>query len=347
MITRRNLLLSLPAMAAASRATMAQSASPTIRLRAFNHVTIRVSDFKRSLDFYQGLFGMAIQGRQGATVSLRIGSGPQHIGMSAAGANEKVGIHHFCMTVDGFNVDGFNVDRILKILAARGVTPRGPADGAVAPLKSFVRMRHEAEGGGKEGTPELYFTDQDGILLQLQDASYCGGSGPLGNVCLAKLEPLPRKGLLAVRDLSHVTVNVSDQARALTFYQGLFAMPIQAHQGATPLLKIGPGRQFLALSGGRANGPARTLGPAHACLFVEGFQLDKVLKALADVGVKPAGDARGAVGPMMSYVRMRGEEAGGAKGGTPELYLSDPNGILLQLQDVSYCGGSGYLGEVC
>jgi catechol 2,3-dioxygenase-like lactoylglutathione lyase family enzyme len=319
-------------MAATSRA-MAQPANSTIRLRAFNHVTIRVSDFERSLEFYQGLFGMPIQGRQGATVSLRIGSGPQHFGMKAAGANEKAGIHHFCMTVEGFNVD-----RILKILAARGVTPKGPADGAAAPLKSYVRMRHEAEGGGKEGTPELYFTDQDGILLQLQDASYCGVSGPLGNVCLSKPEPLPRKGLLAVRDLSHVTVNVSDQVRSLAFYQGLFAMPVQAHQGATPLLAIGSKRQFIALSGGRPNAAARTLGPAHACLFVEGFQLDKVLKTLANFGVKPRGDTSGPVGPMTSYVRMRGEEAGGAKGAPRGAFrVNSPNQIstwLSQLADV-------------
>ncbi len=44
---------------------------------------------------------------------------------------------------------------------------------------------------------------------------------------------------------------------------------------------------------------------------------------------------------------MRTEERGGAKGGTPELYFTDPDGILMQIQDVTYCGGSGTLGEVC
>jgi len=329
-------------MAAVSTAT-AQSGSAAIRLRKINHVTVRVSDLKRSLEFYQSLFGMAIQSRQGATVGLRIGAGPQHIGMSVAAPNEKIGIHHFCMTAEGFHVD-----RVLKILANHGVTPRGEGVGIPGPLKSYVRMRHEAEGGGKEGSPELYFTDQDGILLQLQDVSYCGGAGPLGNVCLTKPEPAPRKGLLAVSDLSHVTLNVSDQARSIAFYQELFQMPVQAHQGPSPILAVGSGPQFLALSGRGANSAApRTLGPAHACLIMEGFNVDKVLKALADVGVKPREDATAPLRPLMSYVRMRGEEAGGAKGGTPELYFSDPDGILLQLQDVRYCGGSGYLGEVC
>jgi hypothetical protein len=34
-------------------------------------------------------------------------------------------------------------------------------------------------------------------------------------------------------------------------------------------------------------------------------------------------------------------------GTTAEVFLSDPDGISLQLQDVSYCGGSGALGNVC
>ena len=49
----------------------------------------------------------------------------------------------------------------------------------------------------------------------------------------------------------------------------------------------------------------------------------------------------------MHYVTLRMENRGGAPGGTPELYFTDPDGILLQLQDVRYCGGAGKLGEVC
>ena len=46
-------------------------------------------------------------------------------------------------------------------------------------------MRMENRGGAKEGTPEFYFTDPDGLVIQLQDVTYCGGGGVLGNVCLA------------------------------------------------------------------------------------------------------------------------------------------------------------------
>jgi hypothetical protein len=50
---------------------------------------------------------------------------------------------------------------------------------------------------------------------------------------------------------------------------------------------------------------------------------------------------------FMHYVSLRMPERGGVEGGTPELYFTDPDGILLQLQDVSYCGGGGYLGSEC
>jgi len=63
--------------------------------------------------------------------------------------------------------------------------------------------------------------------------------------------------------------------------------------------------------------------------------------------VKPRGDATAPAKPLTSWVRKRGEDAGGAKDGTPELYFTDPDGITIQLQDVSYCGGSGHLGNIC
>ena len=110
-------------------------------------------------------------------------------------------------------------------------------------------------------------------------------------------------------------------------------MPIQTHQGAGALLAVSPRRQFIALAGGSGASQA-TANIAHGCFTMEGFNPDKVTKALTDYGVK-------------SYVTMRMEDRGGAKGGTPELYFTDPDGILMQIQDVTYCGGGGYLGEVC
>jgi catechol 2,3-dioxygenase-like lactoylglutathione lyase family enzyme len=325
--TRRTVLRSLAALASASRLMGQGSSEPSIRVRALNHMTLFVSDPKRSVEFYQGLFGMPIQVRQGNSALLRIGPGPQYIALATAGPNRNPGIDHFCMTVEGFDTD-----RELRILAEHGIA-RSDAAGA---LKAWTRMR------GK--TLEFYLGDPDGLVVQLQDPRYCGGGGALGDVCPATPEPSPRKGLIALRDLSHFTLNVSDAKRSRDFYQGLFGMRVQAYQGAMPVLAVGPGPQFLALGGGGTN---RAPAIAHACMTMEGFEPVKVLKLLADFGIKPRGEARGPAGPMVSYVSMRMEDRGGAKGGTPELYFTDPDGIVMQLQDVSYCGGSGYLGEVC
>jgi catechol 2,3-dioxygenase-like lactoylglutathione lyase family enzyme len=340
-LSRRDLLLSLPALAMARR-VLAQATDPPIRVRALNHMTLAVSDPQRSVAFYQGLFGMPIQARQGATTLLRIGPGPQFLAVSKARAAPE--INHFCMTVDGFNVD-----RILKVLADRGITRSdtagasnaGGGGSSAGPMKVRVRMRGPEAGGAKEGTAEIYVADPDGIVVQLQDASYCGGAGALGSVCAATPEPPPARGLIAVRDLSHFTIGVSNAERSNAFYRELFGLRIQAHQGPAPLLGVG-GVQFIMFTA-----PPRPPRIDHLCLNMAGFDPDKVLKTLETYGIKPRGNATGPAGPLVSYVSMRMENRGGAPGGTPELYFTDPDGILVQLQDVSYCGGGGYLGNLC
>jgi len=356
-MSRRDLLRLLPALGLFPTRAIEQSASPAIRVRALNHLTLAVSDPKRSVDFYQGLFGMPVQARQGATTLLRIGSGPQFLAISAAGANAAPAINHFC-----FTVDGFNVDRILKTLADRGISRSDTAGssnaggggsnaGPLEKLTARVRMRGPEAGGAKEGTPELYFTDPDGIVVQLQDASYCGGAGVLGNVCAAAPERPPKPGLLTVRDLSHFTIAVSNAERSNAFYQDLFGFSIRSHQGPAPTLAVGPGVQFVMMTGGagagRGGAPPRPPRIDHACLNMDGFDTEKILKTLDMYGIKPRGTAPGPAGPLTSYVTMRMENRGGAPGGTPELYFTDPDGLLIQLQDVSYCGGGGYLGNVC
>ena len=67
---------------------------------------------------------------------------------------------------------------VLALLAAAQASA-----GPVGPLRHYISMRMENRGGAPEGTPELYFTDPDGLLMQLQDTKYCGGGGYLGDAC--------------------------------------------------------------------------------------------------------------------------------------------------------------------
>ena len=342
-INRRQLLLSIPGLALAPRfvpGLFAQAAAAPLRVRGINHIGIAVADAKRSVDFYQGLFGMPVRGRQGSMTLLQMGAGPQFLAIAPAPSGAAPSITHYCL-----GVDGFSLDRALAALAAHGVQK---AD-AIGPMKALVESRGPDMNGAKGGTAELSFGDPDGIVCQLQDAGYCGGAGPLGTVCGAP-ERAP-KGLLALRDYSHLTIFSTDSARTNKFFTDLCGFSIRSYQGPTaPTLAVGPTVEFLMFTGGgpgRAGAPPRPASINHACMNMDGFKPDAVVMALESFGLKPREGAQGAVGPLRHYISMRMENRGGAPEGTPELYFTDPDGLLMQLQDSKYCGGGGYLGDAC
>ncbi|MDA1371735.1 MAG: VOC family protein [Proteobacteria bacterium] len=336
-ISRRTFVNSMATLAAAfgmgGKTVLAAQNSPAIPISAINHMTLAVSDPAASLAWYQGLFGLPIAARQGGTVVLRIGDGPQFMAISSTPSNNP-GIDHYCLAVDNFDHT-----EAVRILAENGVE----AANASGPMQSRVRMRGEEFGGAPGGTPELYFGDPDSIVIQLQDTNYCGGAGLLGENCLSTPEPVPTKGLLSIREFNHFTLYVSDQTRSIQFYQGLFGMPIDTYQGALPVLRVGSGNQFLALS----SQPARAGRIDHVSLAVDDFDVDRLFSLLESYGLTILGEAGGSSLPLQAYVTMRGADRGGAVEGTPELYFTDPDGIKIQLQDSSYCGGNGYLGDEC
>ena len=214
-------------------------------------------------------------------------------------------------------MDGFDADRVMKILDAHG-------------LKGHVRMRADS-------TPpvaELKFNDLDNVIVQIQDTRYCGGSGSLGSRCVNKAAPaFSGPPPIPVRTLNHFTIMVADVPRAVAFYQRVFGMRLQYSQGTEadwsrkiiPIVGIQNGPQFLAFATSRDGGRID-----HFCLGVEHFDSADVVKRLAAHGVKAA-------------VRMRAD----SNPPSEELTFRDPDNILVQLQDVSYCGGEGRLGERC
>src|SRR5262249_38906528 len=196
----------------------------------------------------------------------------------------------------------------------------------------------------KDGTTELFFGDPDGLTVQLTDVKYCGGAGALGDAC-TNPEPSSKKGLIAVKDLNHFTINESDGTRSNAFYQELFGLHVRSRQGAASGLGVGPGAMFVMFAGGVGGRGATNAAPRpasinHVCMNMENFNPDNVLKILASYSISARENAQGPVGPMKSYVSLRMENRGGAPEGTPELYFTDPDGLLIQLQDVSYCGGA-------
>src|SRR5688572_20226276 len=374
-INRRNFLAALPALAIAPRVLAQSAAAPPFRVNGLSQITLTVSDVKRSVDFYQGLFGMPIQARQGSSVLLRIGSGPRFLALRQAAAGERPSISAL-----GFGVQNFSVDGAMKALTAHGISAAPAGADKPGPKQALVRTRRQNEGGSADGsTRDLFVADPSGIVFQLHDVSYCGGSGALGNVCGAA-EPSPKPGLMALKDTSHFTIAASD-TNTVPFYLDLFGFQPIAYQAATPAWQVGNGVHFLMFIGGggptrpggagtapapgragggappagrgapeggrgaAGGGPARAAGIDHACVAMENFDPAAVTKLLVGYGLKQQdGQART---PLVTYISLRMPNRGGAEGGTPELYLTDPDGLAIQLQDVKYCGGGGFLGELC
>lgn len=311
----------LTSASAAAVQTAAPGAAP-IRVSGLNHFHLIVSDLQRSLDFYQRVLGMPLAGMQGVEANwqkpvvpmLAIGSGPHFISFSQ-GAGRRGGrdrIDHF-----GFGMAGFNAERVAQMLEAHGI-------------KSNIRMRADS-------TPpvaELKFNDPENVIVQIQDTSYCGGSGALGSQCANKPAPaVSGPPPIQPRSLNHFTIAVADVPRAVAFYQRVFGMRMQYDQGTeadwgkkvVPVLGFGNGPMFLAFSASKDAGRID-----HFCLGVEKFDSADVVRRLAAHGVKAS-------------VRMRKD----SDPPTEELMFRDPDGIAVQLQDVSYCGGEGKLGARC
>ena len=157
LMTRRDLLGALAMLMAAPAAVAtahAEQAAPVGAVKQMNHVSIFVPSVQKSVDFYQGLFGMPLLTRQDPGINLSTGAG--FLGIYPAPGGATAGsINHVC-----FGLENFDADAALKKLTDRGI-------------KANIRLRGD--------TKELYFTDPDGIRVQLQDVKYKGGSGPLGD----------------------------------------------------------------------------------------------------------------------------------------------------------------------
>ena len=169
-MTRRELVLALSALVmarpAGGAAAQQGTAPAPIRVRTMNHVTLTVSDVQRSVEFYQRVLGLPLVTTQGterdwdapAVPVLGIGDGPQFIAFSQG---DRPHINHYCL-----GMEGFDAAEIVARLAEHGIEAR-------------VRMRADSDPPAEE----LIFPDPDGIPVQIQDVSYCGGSGKLGDLC--------------------------------------------------------------------------------------------------------------------------------------------------------------------
>jgi catechol 2,3-dioxygenase-like lactoylglutathione lyase family enzyme len=151
-----------------------------------SHFTNFLANKDRANEFYTRTFGLGFQAYQGpASPIVGVGDGIQflmYVGGDEVGAPKEPGrVDHVCFSVEDFDANG-----IIEKLEDYGFTARKEASNTPA-LVHWISMRMPNRGGVEGGTPEVYFSDPDGIRIQLQDTVYCGGGGYLGDDCSARV----------------------------------------------------------------------------------------------------------------------------------------------------------------
>jgi len=138
-LTRRELIQGLAMLSVAGGA--ASGATSGFAASTINHVSIQVSDIKRSAEFYMRAF--ALPKRVAANPStIRLGVSPSHLTLRQD--KDSGLVDHFCL-----GVDKFNRGSVIRDLKERGVTP-------------------EPDEKGPQG---FHVKDPDGFRVQLEDSS--------------------------------------------------------------------------------------------------------------------------------------------------------------------------------
>lgn len=154
-MSRRELVGLVAALAAAPLPSVAQPAA--LEAATLNHASLIVSDLDRSVAFYRRVFGLPVKSTQQGGVNL--GVGDAFLGVYQAGTSVTPHINHVC-----FGLRNFDPARTVAALEAAGLA---------------------AESRERDGVTQVYCADPDNLRIQLQDVSFCGGVGPLGNECRA------------------------------------------------------------------------------------------------------------------------------------------------------------------
>ena len=145
---RRELFISLAGLLLSSVATTSPvtQGAPLFHGASINHVTLYVSDVRRSKAFYGNLLGLPIRDEGVDFCEFRCGASFLGLYAKAGESHPRTGIDHFCIGVEGLDVK-----------------------------KAFKRLQEALPSAAPELTEEdtqVYVHDPDGILVQLCNVDY-------------------------------------------------------------------------------------------------------------------------------------------------------------------------------
>jgi len=302
-----------------------QTQKPQLKLQTINHLALSVQNTERTVQFYQAVFGMRNVAQSGSAPRLQIGSGPQSISFLQG----RPGLAQITL-----GVAGFDAEDIIKTVQAYGVK-RVTTAGHI-PMTAWVAKRGD--------TTEVFVNDPSGLTVQIQDVSYCGGTGPLGERCqAAPMAIQPSKAPARPSTINHIVLMLPEADRSHEFLQELFGM-----RGGK---FVGPGPQWL----GFQKSSDGSVSVDHFCFGLENFHPEGAIRRFVEFGLAlQEGDPRkegartewGLAGPRRTRGFKRPPSAPGRE--MPiEVFVSDPDNFEVQVNDVNFCGGDGWLGDKC
>ena len=304
--------------------SVAQSKKPQVAVKTLNGLALVVTDVGRSVEFYESAFGMRNHAPQGAAPMLEIGTGPSFMTLRQ-GPTPR--LDHIQL-----GVEGFNAEEVMKTLLAHGVMRSTTA--SPAPMTAWIVKRGE--------TSELFLNDPNGLKIQLQDVSYCGGSGPLGDKCPRQVRIRPANSATRVHTFNHFGVTVSDPPRSRRFFEEVFGM----HESF-----IGPGPQWMAMLRSKDGKP----DVDHFCMGMENFHPDGAIRRFVEYGLQlqegnsdqGVTSVYGLAGALRTR-RFKQDRSAPGKEVPIEIFVTDPDKFTVQVNDVNYCPANwGWLGDGC
>jgi len=133
-VSRRQLIEGLAGIACGSGAAAAAGPASTFRGVGLNHIALRVTDVRRSRDFYRKHFGLPVIRDGESSCFLGLGSN-----FLALFSGDKPAMDHYCIAIENFNVDA-----VVEKLKRQGLNPDRPS-----------------------GSDRVYFPDADGLTVQV------------------------------------------------------------------------------------------------------------------------------------------------------------------------------------
>lgn len=114
--------------------------------------------------------------------------------------------------------------------------------------------------------------------------------------------------------LDHVVVRVRDLERMVAFYRDALGCVEERRLDRLQLVQMRAGRSMIDLVAGR--GPEAACNMDHLCIRIEPFEAGAIRAQLARFGVE--------IGEVVTRY--------GAEGDGPSVYLSDPEGNVIELK---------------